>query len=403
SLCEFGQCPPSGTLRQGQTYSTQTDFRNFSAKLVNNETWQVRSDLNLKTTLGADYTNQMTQNVFAEGNILPPGSQSVGDAAQITASNSLQTVNKTLGLYVQEQASWRDRLFLTGAVRTDQNSSSGTKFQRVFYPKLGLSWIVSDEGFFPKMSWLDQFRLRSSYGASGVSPNGTQALQTFGGSTANITATPGEINGSDTPGVIATALGNPNLKPETSAELEAGFEMNMFNNRSHFDFTYYSKKTHNALINVPIAASSGAPALSQIENEGSIANNGVEADLNATFFDRRQFGWDVTVAASHNNNKVISLGLNAQGQPNPTVGTGSQRDSVGFPISGWFVRPFTFSDANGDGIISPSEVTVGPNVVYMGYSVPRDIVSITNGFDLLNRHLRITVLTDYKGGFSLEN
>ncbi len=403
-ICRFGECPNSGTLREGSLSSDQEDFRNFSAKLVNNETWQVRSDLNLKTTLGFDYTNQMSQSVSANGDILPPGSQSVGDAAQISASNSLQTANKTVGLYIQEQGSWRDRLFLTAAVRTDQNSSFGTSFKQIYYPKLGLSWILSDESFFPKFSWLDQFRLRSSYGASGVSPSGTQALQTFSGQTIAIEpGTPGGTNAQDTPGVIASALGNPNLKPERSAELEAGFEMNMFSNRSHFDFTYYNKKTHDALINVPIAASSGSPALSQIENIGSVQNSGLEADLNATFFDRRQFGWDVAIAGSHNTNKVATLGFDSQGNPNPTIGTGSRRDSVGFPISGWFIRPYTFSDANGDGIIDPSEVIVDPNVAYAGYSVPRDIVSITNGFDLFSRRLRITVLTDYKGGFSLEN
>jgi len=389
-ICRFGECPNFDPLRQGSVWSQQDNFRNFSAKVVNNETWQVRSDLNLKTTLGADYTNSEHDFVFAEGDILPPGAQTTQSGAIPSLSNQLQTANKTLGLYIQEQASWRDRLFLTGAVRTDQNSSFGTKFKQIYYPKLSLSWIVSDEGFFPHMGWLDQLRLRSSYGASGVSPNGTQALQTFAASTVNIT-------GTDTPGLIANALGNPNLKPERSAELEAGFETQMFSNRSHFSFTYYDKKTHDALINVPIAASSGASALSLIQNVGSVQNTGLEADLSATFLDRRQFGWDVQISGSHNSNKVVSLG------GNPTIGTGATRDSVGFPISGIFLKPYTFSDANGDGIIAPSEVTVDPNVRYFGYSVPRDLVSITNGFDLFSRRVRITVLTDYKGGFSLNN
>ena len=74
---------------------------------------------------------------------------------------------------MQEQASFRDRLFLTVAARTDQNSAFGTKFQRVVYPKASVSWIISDESFFPQFDWLNQFRLRSAYGASGVQPGGT--------------------------------------------------------------------------------------------------------------------------------------------------------------------------------------------------------------------------------------
>jgi quercetin dioxygenase-like cupin family protein len=86
----------------------------------------------------------------------------------------------------EEQVGINDRLFLTAAVRTDQNSAFGTSFQRVFYPKASASWIVSDEGFFPKQSWLDQLRFRSSYGASGVQPGSNDALRSFEGRTINV-------------------------------------------------------------------------------------------------------------------------------------------------------------------------------------------------------------------------
>ena len=64
--------------------------------------------------------------------------------------------------------------------------------------------------------------------------------------------------------------------------------------------------------------------------------------------------------------------------------------SLGLPVNAEFNRPMHFKDANGDGIITPDEVTVDTGYVYIGYSNPRDIVSITNGVDLLNRKLRLT-------------
>jgi hypothetical protein len=115
------------------------------------------------------------------------------------------------------------------------------------------------------------------------------------------------------------------------------------------------------------------------------------------------FGWDVTIAASHNNNKILSLGNDPSGKPNATIGTGTFRDSVGLPVNAAFARPYTYADKNGDGIITPDEVTVSPGYVYAGYSAPRDIFSITNGIDLLNHKLRLTALTDYKGGYVLYN
>jgi TonB-linked SusC/RagA family outer membrane protein len=409
-ICRFFECPNSGTTRQGSVSQTHTNIRNFSSKVVSNSTWQARRNLSLITTVGADYTNQEQDQTAGRGTNLPPGAQSIGDAATQTASNQLQTVNKTLGLYAQEQFSFRDRMFFVVASRSDQNSSFGTKFQRVFYPKVSLSWILSDESFFPHPEWLNQFRLRGAYGASGVQPGGTVALQTFGASAANIAATPGAATGADTPGILAAALGNPDLKPERSSEFEGGFETNVISNRAHLEFTYYSKKTNDALISQPIAASSGASTLSVLRNLASVSNSGIEVTLNTTLIDRRALGWDITIGASHNSNKILSLGNDASGKPLPTIGTGTSRDSVGLPVNATFVRPFTYTDANGDGIITPDEVTVqttgGANntgFTYIGYSLPRDIVSITNGFDLFNHKLRLTALTDYKGGFLLSN
>lgn len=409
-ICRFFECPNSGTTRQGSVSQTHTNIRNFSSKVVSNSTWQARRNLSLITTVGADYTNQEQDQTAGRGTNLPPGAQSIGDAATQTASNQLQTVNKTLGLYAQEQFSFRDRMFFVVASRSDQNSSFGTKFQRVFYPKVSLSWILSDESFFPHPEWLNQFRLRTAYGASGVQPGGTVALQTFGASAANIAVTPGAATGADTPGLLAAALGNPDLKPERSSEFEGGFETNVIGNRAHLDVTYYSKKTNDALISQPIAASSGASTLSVLRNLASVSNSGIEVTLNTTLIDRRALGWDITIGASHNSNRILSLGSDASGKPLPTIGTGTSRDSVGLPVNATFARPFTYTDANGDGIITPDEVTVqttgGANntgFTYIGYSLPRDIVSITNGFDLFNHKLRLTALTDYKGGFLLSN
>jgi TonB-linked SusC/RagA family outer membrane protein len=402
-LCRYGECPPSGTLRLGTVRDQLTNDRNFSAKLVSTSSWQPMMALNLKTTFGGDYNNLESNYVLASGSQLPPGGQNADQAAVQSASMQMQTVNKTLGVYAQEQASIRDRLFLTAAVRTDQNSAFGTKFQRVYYPKLSASWIASDERFFPKYDWLNQFRLRAAYGASGVQPGLTQALQTFDASVVNIADTPGGAAMTDTPGLLANDLGNPELKPETSTEFEGGFESRLWNNRVNLDFTFYHKKTKDALINQPLAASSGASSLTVTRNLGSVENHGIEASITTTLIDRRQFGWDMTVGGSHNTNKILSLGVDANGNPNPTIFTGTNRDSLGLPILGVFARPFTYADADGNGIITPDEVTVGDEYEYLGYSQPRDLLTVQNGFDFFNRRLRIQSLFDYKGGFILSN
>jgi hypothetical protein len=85
-LCRLAECPASGTTRQGFVFDGRTSDRNLSMKLNSTATWQPRTTLNLKTTIGADYVNQQTEFASANGNTLPPGAQSVGQAAIQTAN-----------------------------------------------------------------------------------------------------------------------------------------------------------------------------------------------------------------------------------------------------------------------------------------------------------------------------
>ena len=403
-LNRFGEGPASGIFRLGNVQDIRTSARNLSSKLVSTSTYQPRPILNLKTTFGVDYVNLQTEFAQASGQQLPPGAQNVGQAALFANNNSRQPqADKTLGYYAQEQVSIRDRLFITVAARSDQNSAFGTQFQRVLYPKASVAYSISDEPFFPHIPLMNSLRLRAAYGASGVQPGSTTSLQTFAASTVSVGSSPIAVTGSDTPGLRADALGNPNLKPERSTEREIGFETKLFGSRMNVDFTYYNNLTKDALINKPIAASSGASSLTVTENAGSVRNSGLEATITTTILDSRNFGWDMTVGASHNSNKIESLGFDLNGKPNPTIGAGANRDSVGLPIRGVFARTFTFADANNNGIIEASEVVVDPNFTFLGYAIPRDLVSVQSGFDLFQRKLRVNFLFDYKGGFSILN
>jgi TonB-linked SusC/RagA family outer membrane protein len=391
NLCRLNECPASGTRRQGTVSLSQDNNRLFTVNLVSNATWNARTWLNLKTTVGTQYVNNESDGVNSSGTILPPGGVRVNAATNRNGGNDYPSATKTLGLYAQEQFGVRDRLFVTAAVRSDQNSAFGTNFQHVFYPKLSASWIASDEPFFPRFDWLNQFRVRSAYGASGVQPGSTAALATYSVVTTNLeTAERGGLRADD--------LGNPDLKPESSAEFEAGFDSRIWANRITVEYTFYHKKTKDALINVPIAGSSAASSLSRLTNIGSIRNMGHELTVNAQILDRKQIGWDVTVGGSHNDNKILSLGIDpVTGEAN-FIGTGATRQRVGYPIDARFAHPFSWADDDNNGRVSVSEVHVDSAWTYMGPLQPVDILTVQNGFDVLSHKLRINASFDYKGG-----
>jgi len=406
-LCRLGECPPQTTTsRQGRVTDNQSKARNFSAKLSSTSAWNARPWMNLRTSFGGDYTN--LENDFANtgGTILPPGASTVAAASTRSASNRQPTAVKTLGVYVQEQAGIRDRLFLTAAIRTDQNSAFGTNFQKVYYPKLSASWILSEESFFPHASWLNQFRLRSAYGASGVQPGATTSLVTFAAGTVSIpTKSSTASGGTDTPSLTASQPGNADLKPERSTEFEGGFDSQLLNNKLHFEYTFWSKQTKDALININLAPSSAAAQLNPLLNIGSTKGWGHEVQANAQLIDRRHFGWDVLISGSHFSNKIVDLGLDPNtgkgrilAATNGSVTGGQTRQMAGHPINEQWYRPYTYKDDNGDGVLQVSEVHVDSGMVAMGYRTPRDIFSVQNGFDLFSRRLRINAMFDYKGG-----
>ncbi len=260
----------------------QPDARTISATTRQrsraNRPGRRRSSMNIKTTFGFDYGNLENDGVNASGTNLPPGAQTVGQAAVQTAATRSQTVNKTLGLYVQEQASFRDRLFWSARsarTRTARSVRSSSVYlpegQRLIH-HLGRELLPPsrlDESAPPARRLWRVWRAARRHGRPPDVPG------VVGEHCRGVVA--GSGVGSDTPGLLGNALGNPDLKPERSAETEVGFEASLFGNRSHLDFTYYHKRTSDALVSQPIAASSGASTLSVLKNLSSVLNTGIEA------------------------------------------------------------------------------------------------------------------------------
>ena len=399
-LCRFDTCADFSTYREGFKINNRSNFHQWTADVSGTANFQVIPTLASKTTLGVQFFRNLFDRNGANSAKLPPGATSVTagsvpNGAPTTTFGEVTDDSRTLGAFVEQSLAWRDRLFVTGALRADQNSAFGTDFRTALYPKVSASWVASDEGFFPQFAWLNQLRLRAAYGASGRQPNPTDALQYYD-------VAPVRLGGAEFPGVVFRALGNKELKPERSAEVEAGFDVAAINNRVNFQLTYYDKISRDALISRVLPPSSGAGTTNltsvRFENLGKVRNAGAEAQLSAQVIDRTPFAWDFTISASHNENKLVDLG-----SVPPIIGT-TIRQIAGYPMNGYWARPILgWNDANSDGLLSTSEVEIGPDPVFLGYSIPKNEISVTNGVDFLNRRLRVRALVDYKGGHKLYN
>ncbi len=387
-LCRRNQCINFvGTFADtlGYKQDNRTSFFQYTLDVHGTASFTLSPTLTSRTTAGVQYFKNNNNLNLAFAYNLPPTATTLTAGAVPSVAEST-TISKTLGGFVEQVFGYRNRLYVTAGLRADGNSAFGSTFKAVYYPKLGVSYVISEEPFFPKPRWLTSLRLRGAIGASGVQPGATDAIRFFLPTTAS-------VNSLDNPAIIFSAIGNQGLKPERAREYEIGGDATLFDSRAYLELTYYNKRTKDALIAIQQPPGAGGP-ITRFENIGSVVNRGIEALANLRVIETPAFGWDLTVNAAYNTNFVADMGDVAA-----IIVSSTTQDRVGYPVNGWWQRPYTYKDLDGNGIITANEITVADTAQYVGYANPRWEVTYTTGFDLLNKRLRIVGLFDHKSGF----
>ncbi len=377
------QGPAFGTTPLGSKTDNRVQLRTYTVSAGATAAYNLQPRLAAKTSVGIQYFKDVFFANGANGQRLPFGSSDIDGAAILTATQTT-TTTVTLGGYVEQQLSIADRLYVIGALRADDNSAFGSNFDAIIFPKASVSYLLGDEAWFPKGA-VSLFRVRAAYGASGLQPGADDALFFFSPATAAIDNTAASA-------VTFGGIGLNSLKPERSSEIEAGFDLNLWNDRISLEATYYNKRTRDALIARVLPPSLGVSA-SRFENLGSVTNEGVELSVNAQVVTKRALTWDVRVSASGNKNRLVKLG---EGIPDIIFGT--QRHVPGYALGGFWERPYTYEDTNGDGLLAPTEVTVADSFAFIGPSIPTREASFTSTFTLAGGRVRLGTQFDYRGG-----
>jgi outer membrane receptor protein involved in Fe transport len=286
-----------------------------------------------------------------------------------------------------------------GGLRRDAASAFGANTRAVYYPKFGVSWLISDETFLNVPDFVNSLRLRGTYGASGQIPGATDAVRFY---------SPGPLTtaSGDAPAASPGSLGNVNLKPEYSAETEFGFDLTMFDGGTNIEMTSYNKSTTDALIRRLIAPSLSG-LTTQFVNVGNIKNQGVELTWNQRLIERDAAALSFTLTGSTNKNRMTKLGEGIS--PIISGDRETQRNLPGYPLFGLWGRTINYADRNGDGIITfnanaaLSELTYSDTAVYQGNTFPTREVAFSPALELFNRKLRISGQVDSKWGFKKFN
>ena len=384
-----------GSLPDGQRTSNPYQIYNYSANATLSAVFSPFSGIKSTTKVSGLFNKELIRGTQAFGAKLVSGTTSLSGTTARFAVSETNTDNKTASKLIREDLAFQDRIFLSGAVRNDKNSAFGQNFGSINYPSFTLSWVVNEEPFFPRTNFFNSLRLRAARGKSGQKPNFRDAITYYNSQTVT-------QGGTDVAGIVVGGTGNPSLRPERSRETELGFDAGFFGERIGFEFTHYNKKTDDLLIAVPLPPSLGLTT-TQFKNLGTVRNNGNEYVLNAKVLDIDPVAFDVTVAGSTNHNVLLSLGELSPGVPVPAIIVNTQQQHrEGYPLGGYWQRSITFTDANKDGIIARSEMTLSDTAVYLGNPFPQQQYAISPTLTLL-RYFRVSALFDHKGKYKLFN
>jgi TonB-linked SusC/RagA family outer membrane protein len=302
--------------------------------------YQLTETIGTTTSFGAQYNSRYREEVEGTGSGFASALQaSINQTAQSNLEVDYDvTDSKSLGFYVQEELNFRDRLYLTAAVRADDSSTFGSDFDLVYYPKFSAAWVVSEESFW-NFDFVNSLRLRAAWGEAGRQPSAFAAQNIY-------ESFPGPGGSA---GLAPDQPGNSAIKPERSREIETGLDVAMLDDRLSAEFTYFDNVTTDAITDDPLAPSFGFPG-NQDRNLGEIHNWGWELSVDSRLVDMQAVRFDLGASATMVRNKITKLGGSLEspnfqlGHPYPAV-VGAVVKSAEFDSTGDLIEATAMCDS----------------------------------------------------------
>lgn len=292
------QVKPEGTSDAGRVFNADRNYFGITVDL--NGQYKLYHDdwFSNILTAGFQYFNTHDHQTAYNGTNVADGMKVMSGAGIIYADEWLSYLNN-YGFYAQNNVGFLNRYYLDLGMRVDYNTAFGDNVGWQFYPKVGLSYILSEEKFIQhwvQSGVLGTFRLLANYGVAGSFPPAFAYQKTI-----NITSFQGYQAAN------FGNYGNSNLGPEKKHSFEIGFDATFFHNLLNLGFTYYYVRTKDAIFSIPTLPSSGQ-ASTYLANVGDIKNSGIELTLGITPVHTRDWLLDLRASLNTNDNIVLSTG-----------------------------------------------------------------------------------------------
>lgn len=200
-----------------------------------------------------------------------------------------------LSYYLRANYTLMDKYLFTFTGRSDGSSKFGPDNKYGYFPSGAISWRLSKENFLKDVHWLDDLKIRGSYGLTGNQNIGNQMYRTLYS----------PLSYAGTNALIPTQLGNTAIKWETTKQTDLGLDFSFFHNRLEGTFDYYKKEVDDALLSLPVPSSTSFTSL--LQNVVGIRNTGFEVSLQGDLIRTRDFRWSASVNITWNKSIVNKL------------------------------------------------------------------------------------------------
>jgi TonB-linked SusC/RagA family outer membrane protein len=332
------------------------------------------------TSFGLRQERRQYDNIFNQGRNIPAGVTDVNYGVVQTVGET-QFLVKDFAYFAQEEIlALNERLLLTGAINAERSSVNGDDKKLYNYPKAAISYRLP---FLPKFT--DELKLRLAYGKAGNQPP-----YGFKFTTLPISVYDGQLGAR--PSAIA---GSPNIRPETSKELEGGVDAQFAGGRIALDVTVFQKKVDDLILSANVAPSTGFST--KYINGGALQNTGTEIGLNITPIQRNNFNWVSRTTFANVDGRITRLDV-------PCFNGGSYFGTAyGAPYVCQGYSPSAAQARNGfDTTTSP---TTGKQVITRRISVFESAPDFTMGFsnEFNIGGVRIYGLLDWRSGGYVAN
>lgn len=238
-----------------------------------------------------------TNSGFIPSGILGFHNLQAGITPVVTSNDEVQTGN---ALLARLNYSLMDRYLLTASIRRDGFSAFGVNNPYGTYPAFALGWRISEEDFMKKLSFVDNLKLRLSWGENGNRDIGRYAALS------KLTVTDAIIDGENIKGVWTNTLSNNNLKWERTRAANVGLDFGLFKGRLNGVLDLYYNKTTDLIVNRSLPTITGYSSI--IDNLGQVDNKGLELTLTSTnIYIPKKVHWSTTFIYSTNKNTIKHL------------------------------------------------------------------------------------------------